>query len=626
MKMMFLLFATVFLLTACGRNATPCVYDPEDGPYLPDGHVMPENPLPHGQHLPNAAENRVVLLAPQIREIPANTIIRWGFNRTLYGPDIFCPTTGEPMGGVAYLHWIEQGRNRDIRNTFVNNDVETFLGKRFGVRVEGVHVSTVESAVKQYTDIFLADVSDMRVPARTIPEEMIRRYAPNYAALLDRYNGWEINRTPGGSQRALNTFQYAPTDLSAFSVYRLDVLEGYGIAPPGPLTQVAEGVYFSPRSYTMGEFLHIIDRFTYCEFTTDPNAFGNPTLTQWWSYRINAMVWSFQADPFRTFAPIFGMFGVNTGIMEEDGQAKPFFATRAFRDALIFIENINRQGAVRRTGGNQLYPWFSEPNWRIGWVSVHINDLYALIGDSPVRNPGRRYLITPPESGRDGSRGVGLNSTEAFNPNGEAWFIGENVCDDVLSRILNMFDAMSFDPRIHSVVRFGIYEDSPFYHEFDTSGKRAWGFNTARFSWEGEPYNSVMEVNRAQSFHVREGVYFTGIVDGVIWPQWFFGGYGAVNEFARSEEGRALNLLPTRTDPTGIFAETRIILEEEYGETLLNLAVEYVRSIYTGAGFTDSGTIIHTSIAETWDAYLMSLYNNGLQGFINLFSQMGLRE
>jgi hypothetical protein len=620
---MFLLFATVLCLAACGRSAAP--RERGNGPYIPGGPVTGDTSDYAAAH---AIENRILRLTPETRPIPPSTTINWGFNRELYPPDRYDVWTGRPASGVAHSLWLETWDRRELRRDLTERDVQHFLSTRFGVVLNGIHVDSVNSAVRQEAHIFLADAYNPAVPYRRIPNEMIRRYAPNYAALLDLHNGWEINRDGESGQRALNTFSYAPPNLETFSLYRLDTLENYGIAPPGPLTRVGEGVYFSPVSYNMSEFLHIIGRFTYCEVNTFPYTFVNPAMTAVRQNNIRAMVWAEHTDPFRIFAPIFGMFGVNTSIMEQDGMAMPFFATRAFRDALLFIEAINRQGAVfPRAWADFEYGYYTDfmrDITRIGWTSAHILDLPMIIEESQRHSPGRRFLITPPEAGN--FRGAGANSTAAFNPNREAWYIHPNVCDDVLSRILNMFDIMSFDPLIHTIVRYGIYSESPYFDYFDTRNRRSAYFDAPRFRWSGEPYNSTILFNRNISFHAREGVFYTGVDDGITWQQWFLGRYEAVSAFAASEEGRALILQPSRVDPNNEFAEIRADLEEKYWDTLMQMATDYVKSIRTNELTLPDGTVQVMDVALTWNDYLMSLYNNGLLELSALYSQMPTRE
>jgi hypothetical protein len=357
-----------------------------------------------------------------------------------------------------------------------------------------------------------------------------------------------------------------------------------------------------------------MQRLTYCEVNTSPYAIIAPGLTEMWSDRIVALEIN-HADPWSSLAPILGMFGINLGIMEQDGQPMPFFATHAFRDALLFLEGLGIGNTGYGMGGRNHYN-FSHHHHRVGWAAVHIDELPTIIAASHINAPDRRFLITPPESGQWGNRGVGAANNDPFNPDGMLWHIGAHVTDDVLSRILNMFDLISFDPQFHAITRYGIYAESP---HFDMFNQVSTNISIPRFAWTGEPYDSAIHFLRGAFISMRDGVFFTGIVDDVTWPRAYIGGYDEINRFAASNEGRSLNLLPTRTDPTGAFA-ARIAQQSDTWEMLNSLATELVR--VAASPFSGSPDF---SLADIWEEYMRILYEIGLHDFIALYSQMPLR-
>jgi NADPH-dependent 7-cyano-7-deazaguanine reductase QueF-like protein len=559
-------------------------------------------------------------------------------------------------GNIQRLHTLNnQGNSDQIRPV----TVETFLSNYFDVQLMGVYVPNVFLMPRPRPDIFLIDVTHAHVPglARTIPEEMIRRYAPNYALLLDMNNGWEISRAANGEQFALNTFNAYHYDLDIFSVYRLDWLEWMDIDLPGlgNITRVAEGVYFTPESFTLNEFLWVMDSFSV--------ELPNPVELKWqndelshyqqnwgaeviqaarertWAVEINGF-----GDIFHSIAPILGMFGVNTSIMEENGEAVPFFATRAYRDALIFLEDLAARDALFFHMKNHFrfpdqYQAFTNVFFRIGWASVRTQDLFQVITRSQSVDPTRRFLITPPETGTFGNRGVGLvQNSSPFNPDGNAWVIAEHVSDDTLSRILNMFDTMSFDPEVFAITAYGFYKESPFFIT-GYSSQHGIGFGGPpdgysgllsdynRFTWVGEPYGYDSRINmlRPPVNTLYEGLFYTGIQNGIAFPRRFLGEYETVTHFAQSSPGMRLNIPPAREDVRNDFVAERARLDEVYWNTLMGewvweselrewdagLVILYLADVLRG----------EVSVSETWDNYITSLNAYGLQAYIALFSQ-----
>jgi hypothetical protein len=568
---------------------------------------------------------------------------------------------------------VNEGRH-DIITRYEDAAVPLFLNEKFNVQIAGVYTPDIERSVsadirlysrliemlaergelppgstcplhldEQYRqvlaringheilwpDIFMSDVKLMHQTgfARTIPEDMIRRYAPNYAALLDRHNGWGVSQNAHGEQTALNTFNYGHRDVNLFSVYRLDWLEAHGFALPGPVTQIAEGVYFSANSYMYHDFLMILDAFT--QVAPNPLAMPdalkgifdenllNQAAERTWAAGINGA-----ADIFRAVAPVLGMFGVNTSIVEENGLAIPYFASQNYKNALIFLQDLAQRGSIINHSLQENYSMFTCYFVRVGWSAVQTQDLYRVVNTAASNDPTRRFLITPPENGGTNMRGVGLaQNSSSFNPDGRAWVIPYHVSDNTLSRILNMFDEMAFNPEIYSIVTYGRYDESPFFNEIAYS---------SRFKWNGEPYRSTIDLHRTPAFIAREGVFFTGIIDGHTFPQRLLGEFTAVSQFAQSDAGRALNIFPAREDSEGKFHELRADLDSQFKPNLYG-GIRFDDETYMWHFCAVSMYILNVltgyfTVADTWDDYMNDLYANGLQSYIDLFSSFPMNN
>jgi len=572
-------------------------------------------------------------IEPAVRPHVTNIPIIWGYNPAMFGSDTILATLNI---GEA----IHRNHNFQIFSPVVQNA----LNRHFNVQLEGIHVTNIYHTGRwsadllagidrnPHADIYLANplASNLSGLTRTIPDEMIRRYAPNYALLLDINDGWVISRSADGEQMALNTFDAYHNDLDLFSVYRLDWLQDSLFPMPGSgnLTQLAEGVYFSSESYTFHEFTVIMDIFTHnrpnpgsappYHFNEQFEAMGRDRA---WGMEVNL-----NADLFQAVAPILGMYGVNTGIMEENGAAVPFFASLAYRDALLFLEELAANESIFNYGGSGQHELFTCGFFRIGWAAVRTRDLFDVIGEARQNNPNGMFLITPPEHGPLGNRGVGLSQgSSPFNANGTAWVIDADVDDDMLSRILNIFDALSFDPEFIALTAYGFNNMSPFYRTADSNDYDRVLFNNipvtenervgmSRFIWNGDPFDSTITIRRPLNIMMREGVFFTGIVDGINWEQRFLGGFDAVNRFAQSDAGMRLNLLPSREDVRNVFAVQRTSLDEQYRHILLGeqgLVTQYIVDVLIG----------DICVVSTWDGYIASLNAHGLQEYIALFSQ-----
>jgi hypothetical protein len=642
------LIAVLLFLAACGRNERneseherPVV---AQGDTSQDGSLAPTTDNTDGEWVSR------IPLTPEVRPGLEGIYINWGMNPVMYGDyemyvlfnseDRFAPSRQRQRhgwSGAGPLGLLHTHFNVQILGVYVTDELiyDSFISP-FTPDADPVLVAGGDNV----PDIFL-QTPQMRAQAirmtRTIPEDMIRRYAPNYAALLDKHNGWEVSLTGNGEQMALNTFDAYHHHLDSFSIYRLEWLEELNIPLPGTgqIQRVADGVYFTPESFTHHEFLLIMDAFArevpnpVTEFSRIPATLDfdsrNLARERTWGLAVNN-----QGDYLAMVAPILGMFGVNTTIMEEGGSAVPFFASQAYRAALIFLEDLAARESLFYYSRVDTAPLFQCAFFRVGWASIPTQDIYSVINGALLLDPDRRFLITPPENGGPGYRGVGLiQGTSSFNPNGKAWVIGSHVNDDTLSRILNMFDEMTFCPELFTMLTFGYYEESPFYDEivrvnsphffFETlDGRRARGLTI--LEWSGEPYNSTAHFRRPPIFVFREGVFHTGIMDGHTFPRRLFGEYDAVARFAQSDEGMRLNIPPAREDTQNIFWEERAALDEKYWHRLMGsfdldfgrgLVRRYLVDVLRG----------EINVASTWEAYIQSLNEYGLQEYIELFSR-----
>jgi hypothetical protein len=646
---LIILLTALFFITACGRgNNNPNENTPDsNGPVIPDTNGVQgfHSPVIPGETPAFVSPLETVRFVPAVRSGLSGIPITWGFNPTLYGDrTLFMDVVdfNSRADTWALNKMIREGSlvkpDIDIDAVLSPASIHHILSEHFNVALRGVYVTDEMIINGSVPDIFFANPHLTRAMGltRTISEDMIRRYAPNYAAFLDSHNGWEVSRTESGEQFALNTFDEYHHYTNMFSIYRLEWIERFDFPFPGgnPIQQIADNVYFTPEMYTPDEFLQLMHLFSFEE----PNPHNRPRgLSTQNSQIVQAenRTWSKvmnnDDDVFFSYVPILGMFGVNMSIMEENGIPVPFFASQAYQEALGFLGHINESGGVMFSTGfyNSLpsLEAFANHYIRIGWIAVETDDLYWVVNEALRRDPDRKFLITP-------AFGPSL-SESPFNPSGEGWVIANGVSDDTLSRILNMFDAMAFDPEIYALVTYGFHKESRFYDE-EVSKRFTYVTESigttpiaviigkARFEWEGEPFNSQISFRRGNHFNLLEGVFSTGIVTESVWPRRFMGSFEEIERFARSTEGMRLNLLPHRADTNNEFAMQRASLDALHWQDLMagrlnergliierGHVVRYIWDIISG----------RSDVNHTWDEYINELNQRGLQEYIHLFSQ-----
>jgi hypothetical protein len=382
------------------------------------------------------------------------------------------------------------------------------------------------------------------------------------------------------------------------SVYRLDWLEEIGVLPRGVLVDVADRIYFSHEPFTLEDFTRIAVNFS-MDGMVNNNAipqFGVVTTTTPATYALDVDMSGCEVT-FGGVAAIMGMWGVNDTVMEENGKTVPYYATDAYRSALTFLSSLSAAEAILQYySGNDPSPQsFFVQRRNVGWACIHIESLFAIVGRVLRAEPSAKILVTPPETGADGSRGIGMAGLSRPFDLEMGWVIKGNVGNDKLARILTMFDAMSFDPETYVAVNHGFAGD--------------------HFEWAGEPYLSAIvprsgmdnELNRIWNGF---GVFSTGIVDGRAARREYTYGPNYIYDYAASQAARGMVIRPHREKPPGKLDGELDALNERYGTLIHNTVRNYFRGVLSGS---------ITDVEATWDGYLDELVTNGLDQYIALY-------
>jgi hypothetical protein len=321
-------------------------------------------------------------------------------------------------------------------------------------------------------------------------------------------------------------------------------------------------------------------------------------------------------DVFTPLAPIFGMFGVNLSIMTEDERTMPFFATKAYRDALIYIEELVALGAVYAETPEGA-PRADVPdffhNINVGWTAARADTvLNEILGSRLGQTRNMTILITPPEIGNSGQRGVGLKQTVSpFNPHGEAWVIGSHVSDEVLARILIVFNAMAFEQE----------------HLISTMvGEAAWE------AWLERGVPPLLNGN------VYNNNISTGIYHRDVWTREFNFRANPLFEYLSTDAARRMVLYPHKNDVHNQHAIERSQLDarRKFPRIVNNMDRRQFPPLWTARFYDKKRSVPRTmdevaqdflilvlrgssSVELMWDEYYEQLVRLGLEEYVRLY-------
>ncbi|WP_135556607.1 type 2 periplasmic-binding domain-containing protein [Paenibacillus cymbidii] len=428
--------------------------------------------------------------------------------------------------------------------------------------------------------------------SRAIPKDMILRYAPNYARMLDENPpGWQMSLVPGKTDQYLSLIGIAQSveGLNWGTVYRLDWLEKLGIKPKGNLqpvgtTGVRPRIFFTDQAFTLEEEAKIFDAMV----NQDPDGNGKKDTYAFTPYNDTFSWWA--ANYMGAFG--LGVDGAGTGFdmnLEENGKLMTFNTSTKYKDFLTLMADWYKKGYIdpEFVTLNRAKAWEKFSTGKIGSAQAAYNAASQPIAGRPPGNlldkdPNAKILLTPPEIGYNGQQGAA-----AYRPvsllGGYDFIIRKDVSDEKLIRILQMFDYLNYDKEGVVMSRFG---------ELGT-----------HFNWEGEPYNSaalpINGSNADDKFGL--GYYNFGIISRqLLTYQTPKDVMKLVNDyFFNKDKGMKLMIQPARFD---LFKETMTAdLIGKYGEKLKTMTDEYLLKSITG----------EVGVASTWDDYVTRWNSSG---------------
>lgn len=283
---------------------------------------------------------------------------------------------------------------------------------------------------------------------RTIPKEMLKKYAPRYSKMLDENApGWDMNLAPGKKDEYLKLVGYQghTKNLIWAPTLRLDWLEKLGIKPPGDIKPLGtsgglERIFYTDKAYTLEQTEEILKAFV----EKDPDGNGKNDTYGMLPFNNNLTNWG---------STLLGAYGVASGYnLEENGKLTAAEISDKYKQFLKMMARWNKEGLLDpewttidvnkswekyKLGKTGYYPaqpaYVGLDAWTKGRAPANLVE----------KDPGVKLLVTAPEIGPNGQQGEG-----AFTPVNllaDGFYVSKKVTGEQLARILQIFDYINFD-------------------------------------------------------------------------------------------------------------------------------------------------------------------------------------
>lgn len=470
------------------------------------------------------------------------------------------------------------------------NWAEKYLEDKYGVeiRTSRVDVSNVEQtqlmlASGEMPDCgWINNVSPQEMYdqglIRTVPEEMIREYAPSYAALLDENPfGWKLYRCKeDGNLMSVSGFR--ESNLGAVinaSSYRLDWLEKIGIEPNGELIQLDEDgrLFLATEPFTKSQFEQIMDGFT----NKDPD--GNGQDDTFGMIAGGNMPFS--------WVPMMGMFGVTTAFsMNVDGVAEDYYVTPAYHDFLEFAAKMYKKGYIDREFATLTLQesWEKITAEKAGysgsgfeWTGPAVTFAGTRPPNTIVNNTEGTVVMVPTEVNDDKTGGTPVYASSNFS---NFFYVNKNVDDKKLAKILEIFiENANFNREDYIALRYG--EEGTHFDYTGTNSQGKSGPTLKEDVTNGGAYGLSVYGTSFIETKESKALGWDSVLETVMSYSW--------GDFKKQL------LYPYRWDA---FNETGYSeLKTLYGPTIDTLVKEYFFNVICG----------EVELDATWDDYIASL-------------------
>lgn len=344
------------------------------------------------------------------------------------------------------------------------NWVQKRLEEQFNIKIENTKVNTWDSnevsimlASGDLPDVFSftsgtmsADEMYQNGLTRSIPREMIEKYAPRYAKMLNETDGgigWRMTQSPDnenehiyliGKQTQAESLLWAPT-------LRLDWMEKLGLDIPDDIQPIGdsdgfERIYWSNHSYTLDELEEILTAFV----TQDPDGNGKDDTYGMLPANDN-MNWALT---------LLGSYGVAANYnLELDGKVISPMIAPQYKEFLAKMADWHKKGLIdpEWTTLPEKTAWEKYQTGKVGYYiaqKTYLAQEAWTDGRAPQNilkaDPEAKLLALTPETGPEG-----LQGQPPFTPVttlSDALLINASVTDEQLARYLQIYDFSVFDP------------------------------------------------------------------------------------------------------------------------------------------------------------------------------------
>ncbi|UUX35127.1 type 2 periplasmic-binding domain-containing protein [Fundicoccus culcitae] len=344
------------------------------------------------------------------------------------------------------------------------NWVQTRLEEMFNIKIENTFTDTWDSTQNSImvASNDLPDAFNMTggglTPlefyqdglTRSIPREMIEKYAPLYTAAMNELEsglGWRISQNPDNPDEQLYLIGVQPQADGLLWVpsLRMDWLENLGFEIPEDAEPIGdsdgyERIYWTDTSYSLDELEEILTAFTF----DDPDGNGQDD-----TYGIlptnDNLLWA---------QTLLGAYGLSAdyNLLENDTLTDPMVSER-YKEWLLKMNDWYNKGIMdpEWTTLSTQMAWEKYSNNQIGYFiaqKTYLAQESWTDGRAPQNildaNPEAKILAFHPETGPYGDQGQ-----QSFYPVtflGDAMQIGADVTDEELARYLQIYDFMTYNP------------------------------------------------------------------------------------------------------------------------------------------------------------------------------------
>lgn len=494
-----------------------------------------------------------------------------------------------------------------------DNWVQQKLEDQFNVEIENTKIDTWSSdetavmiASGDLPDVWSFTGDSMKPQeyyenglTRTIPREMIEKYAPMYAQMLDEIDnglGWEMHQSPDNPDEYLSLvgLQSHAEGLLWAPTLRLDWMEELGIDIPEDATPIGdsdgfERIYFTDHSYSLEELEEILTAFTF----EDPDGNGQDDTYGMMPFNDN-LNWGI------TYFGSYGIAPHNTdwNLMENDELITPVISEN-YKDSLVNLADWYDKGIIdpEWTTLTERTAWEKYQQGKIGYYLAQRTYLAQedwTTGRAPhnlIQNdPDAKLLVFP---GEDGEAGVGQGSFMPVTLLGDQMQIAADVTDEELARYLQIFDFINHDEE-------GVWATygNPGEHS-DWAGEEGKSTLVVRDEYPREEGDMGFWAYNHRSYPGDRFYWLTHMKTIELME----------NHFNVPEVVEELEIRPHTYD---LFNETdKIDIESRYKAQLDTLVNEFRMNGITGA----------IDIESDWDQYVENYLNNGGKELIDAMNQ-----